>query len=377
MDLVNSYFKKKSDKVTFIELKENTTVEIKGYPKEKQIPLPMMTDVLISEIKKGNLKEEINLSYIIDGIIYLIGIDPLFVHGKDYKNILMASREEIQDYIFYKAIQFIEKNNYDDGAVYFRTLKIINHENINGIFNYALALEQIAKKYFEKEKEEEGIEFLKASTRELETIMDIDDRYPLSYYKLGYHYKFFNQYLKAKLIWSKYLVLDRDELRLQEIRGELEEIENDVAIETGLTYLSREEFDKAVDIFLKLLPKFNKWWELKYLIGICYKGLGDFENAIEYLYDAMELNKSDLDVYNELGICLFTIGEIEKAIDVFTEGIENLEDEYKLLFNRGLGYLQLGKLEEAYEDIDNAWNLNPKDENIISQKQILDNLLNK
>lgn len=159
MDLVNSYFKKKSDKVTFIELKENTTVEIKGYPKEKQIPLPMMTDVLISEIKKGNLKEEINLSYIIDGIIYLIGIDPLFVHGKDYKNILMASREEIQDYIFYKAIQFIEKNNYDDGAVYFRTLKIINHENINGIFNYALALEQIAKNLLRKKKKRKELSF--------------------------------------------------------------------------------------------------------------------------------------------------------------------------------------------------------------------------
>ena len=68
---------------------------------------------------------------------------------------------------------------------------------------------------------------------------------------------------------------------------------------------------------------------------------------------------------------------MDNAIDVFTEGIENIPDDYKLIFNRGLCYLQLGLLEEAYSDIDNAVVLNPNDENMNAQKEILEDLLNK
>ncbi|MDR7856448.1 tetratricopeptide repeat protein [Tissierella sp.] len=375
MDIINDYFKKKTDKVTFVELKEEAVVDIKGYPRDKLIPLPILTDVLVSEIKEGNLEDEINLTHIIDGIIYLMGVDEDFLHIEEYKDILMAFTHNVEEYIFYQGIRLLDNNDYDNGAVLFRALKFINPENINGIFNYSLALEEIAKQYFEKEEEEEAIEFLNKSTGELETILDLDNSYPLAYYKLGYHYRFFEQYLKAKLIWTKYLTLDKDELRLQEIREEIDLIENDVAIESGLTYLSHGQFDKALEVFLKLLPSYNKWWELKYFIGACYKGLADYEIAIDYFYEALELNKEVSDIYNELGICLYSIGDIDKAIDVFTEGIENITDDYKLLFNRGLGYMQLGQLKNAYIDISKAVTLNPQDENMIIQKERLEELL--
>lgn len=377
MKLINEYFKKKTDNITFIELKEDATSNIKGYPKDRDIPLPIITDVLVNGILEGNMEEEIKLAHVIDGIIYLMGIDPLFIHIEDYKNILLSYNKKAEDYIFYLGIKSIEENDYDKGAIYFRALKYINPENVNGMFNYALALEEIAKKYFQKEQQEKGMEFLDKATNELESILDVDDKYPLAYYKLGYHYKFSEQYLKAKLIWTKHLTLDKDELRLQEIRGEIELIENDVVLETGLTYLSRGYFDKALDTFLKLLPKLDKWWELKYLIGACYKGLSDFENAIDYFQEALELYKMDSDVYNELGICLLTIGNIDNAIDVFTEGIENIPNDYKLIFNRGLCYLQLGKLEDAYSDIEKAATLNPNDENVNVQRHILENIMTK
>ncbi|MBU5427293.1 tetratricopeptide repeat protein [Tissierella pigra] len=377
MNFINEYFKRQANRVTFMELKEDTTINIKGYPINENIPLPIITDVLIDEIKEGNLEEEIKLEYIINGIVYLMGIDPEFKYIQDYKKIIMEYNEKVEEYIFFQGIKRMEAKDHIGGAICFRALKLINSKNLNGIFNYAFALEEISKEYFEKEQEKEGSIFLSKSTRELESILDIDDKYPLAYYKLGYHYKFNNQYLKAKLIWTKYLTLDRDEIRLQEIRGEIELIENDVALESGLSYLSREYFEQALDVFLKLLPKFEKWWELKYLIGACYKGLGELEKAIDYFYESLDLYKEDSDVYNELGICLFTIEDLDNAIDVYTEGIENIQNDYKLLFNRGLCYLQLGNLEKAYEDISEAVKLNPNDENMNNQKNILDDLMNR
>ena len=80
MDFINEYFRRKTDKITFIELKKNTTTNIKGYPIDKDIPLPIITDVLVNEIIEGNMEEEIKLVHVIDGIIYLMGIDPLFMY---------------------------------------------------------------------------------------------------------------------------------------------------------------------------------------------------------------------------------------------------------------------------------------------------------
>ena len=81
-------------------------------------------------------------------------------------------------------------------------------------------------------------------------------------------------------------------------------------------------------------------WELKYFLGVSYRGVGDLDNAIKLFYEALDLNKEELDIYNELGICLLTVGKKKEAIDIFTEGIENLGNDYKLIFNRGLCFLQ-------------------------------------
>ncbi|MFA5577753.1 MAG: tetratricopeptide repeat protein [Tissierellaceae bacterium] len=375
MGVIDSYFKKNADKITFLEIKDNSSIEIRGYPSDKNIPLPLRTDRLISEIKDGNLKEEISMSFIIDGIIFLMGIDPLFPNIENYKDILLAYSDTIEDYVFYEGIKYVEKNEYSQGAICFRALKHINPKNTDNLFNYALVLEEIAKKYFDMDMEEEAIEFLKSSTNELESILDIDEKYSLAHYKLGYHYKYSGNYLKAKLTWNKFLSLDMDELRLHEIRGQIEEIEDDVALETGLTYMSKGQFDKALHIFLKLVSKFENWWELRYFTAESYKGLGDLDKAVEFYYEALELNDEELEVYNELGICLFTMGDMEKSIEIFSQGIEKLGEDYKLLFNRGLGYFQLGEMDKAYEDIKIAASLNPDDENIKEQKQYLEEML--
>ena len=363
MDALEKYFKKKTEDISFMELKD------------KDLPLPIITDKLVKEIKMGNLEDEIDQKFFIEGMVYILGTDPNFVHAKAYVELLNNYDKPIEDYIFYIALRALEEDKYDLAAINFRALKLLYPENINAKFNYALTLEGIGQEKTSNNKEEEGLIFLQESTRELEEILDMDEDYGLAYYKLGFHYKALGYFLKAKLIWTKHLGLDKDEIRLQEIRGELELIENDVALETGLTYLSREYYDKALDSFLKLSPRMNKWWELKYLIGICYKGLLEYENAVQYLEEALELYKLDGELYNELGICLFTTGDFKKAIDVFSEGIENILEDYKLIFNRGLCYFQLGELKQAYKDIEYAESLNPYDENIKIQKEELEKIM--
>ncbi|NLC03088.1 MAG: tetratricopeptide repeat protein [Tissierellia bacterium] len=375
MDKINSYFNKLAKKLTFIELQKNSQVDIKGYLVSSDIPLPIIMESLLKEIKEGNIQEEINLANVVEGIIYLLGTDTEFPYINEYKAILKAYNEKINDYILYRGLKYFDEMDYDSSAIYYRALLTLDDRDVNGLFNYALALEQIANRFLKEEKSQEATDFLMKSTNNLESILDIDENYSLAYYKLGFHYKFFQQFLKAKLIWKKFLVLDKDEIRLQEIREEIEIIDDDVFFETGLTYLTYNDFGKALDSFLKLVPKYEKHWNINYFIGLSYKGIEEFNLAIEYFRKAIALNKEEADVYNELGIVYFNLEDIVKAIAVFSEGIENCKEDYKLYFNRGLGYVQLGQYEIALKDIEKANILNPEDENVSLQKVKIEELL--
>lgn len=374
MNIINEYFEKMTKNLSFIELKEDAYIDLKGYKVENHIPLPMVLDTLVVEIQKGNFYEELDVEHLINGIIYSLGVDLDFKYKEEYVEILYNYDSKIEDYILYKGLKFIEKNNFDTGAIYFRSLVNINNENIGGLFNYALALESIGMKFIENGFEDKGMIFLRESTNYLETILDIDEKFPLAYYKLGYHYKHYGDFLKASLIWKKYLQIDETPEMIEEIREEIELIEDDAHFQQGLYYLNNDEYDLALERFLKLIDKHNNWGHLHYLIGLAYKGNGEYKKAIEFLEQAIELD-NNADIYNELGICLYGLGELEGAIEVFSNGIRINPMDYKIIFNRAMLNLELGNIHEAIEDINLAYELNPKEELIKEQKIQLEKYL--
>ena len=372
MSVIDDYFIKKSDKVSFIELRKGSIIEINDYIIKDNIPLPMATGTLVKEIKNGNIDEEFKLAYLIEGIIYILGIDYDFKFKEEYKKILYSYDPKIESYIFYKGLKHIENKNYDDGAIFFRALTNINNRNVNGIFNYALSLENISKDFINRGDEAKGKIFLIESTNQLESILDIESDFSLAYYKLGYHYKYYEQFLKAKLIWEKYLKLGDEEERLQEVREQLGLITDDVDFEVGLNHLSNGEYELALEKFTRLASKHEEWWNIFYLTGLAYKGLGEYETAIEFFFEAIELDCKNVDVYNELGICLFGTGNINEAIKIFSEGIDLDDSDYKIIFNRGMAFLQLGLIEKATEDIGTAYRLNPDDIAVKNQMKELE-----
>lgn len=361
MNTVNEYFLNMTDRISFVELKENAELNIKGYTLEKGLPLPIVTNTLVEEIKKGSLGDQLNVSHIVEGMIYILGIDMNFKYNSQYKDILYRFNPKIEDFMLYTGLKLDEEGKHDDSAIVFRALVNINGKNINGLFNYAIQLERIAKKLIESNREEKGNDFLKESTDILESILDLEPKYALAYYKLGYHYKNYGQFLKARLMWEKYLNLDDDKVRLQEIREEISLINDDAEYEEGLNYISRGNYNKALDKLYPLLQRHNDNWNLFYMAGLAYKGTRDYEMAVENFAEAINLGGEHPDLYNELAICLFGIGNINEAIDILSKGIELYKDNYRLVFNRGLIYMQLGLYDIALQDVEKAYNLNPED----------------
>lgn len=375
MTVVEKYFMDKTKNISFIELKKGSYISVNNYIIKDYLPLPMIMDTLIDGIKLGELAEELNVKDLIDGVVYTLGTDANFKYKSEYKELLYNYDPKIEEYIIYKAFKYLKEENLDMATIHFRALTNINQKNIKGLFNYSLCLESIGQHLIEANKEDKGKKFLAASTSKLEEILEIDENYSLAYYKLGYHYKFNGEFLRAKLYWENFLHLANSEERLEEVRKEIELIDDDSNFEQGIYYLNSEEYDLALEKFLKLLTSYKGWGHLHYLIGLAYKGNSLYNEAISFFEKALDLGGDNIDIYNEMGICLYTIGELKDAIKIFSQGLELNPKDYKTIFNRGMINLELGNLEEAKEDIDLAFKLNPHDKLVGKQKERLDSYI--
>lgn len=377
MSSVEEYFKKKADKLSFIELKEGAYIDINDYLVDDSIPLPILTNTLVKEIKNGIAYNEIKVSYLIQGIIYVLGVDPDFDYADEYKKILLNYDKNIEDYLFYMGLRNIEKNMFENGVIYFRALLTINKENKDALLNYGICLEEKAKRLYNVGNFDEANLFINEATNVIESILDIDEKYSLAYYKLGYYYKFCGQFLKAAITWEKFLQLDNNEERKSEIREALLGIDDDVKFEKGCNCLANQEYGKALSNFLSLKEKYSAWWNLDYMIGLTYMGMGDFNNSIVAFNESIDINPNQPDVYNDLAISLFNIGKFQESIDCFTKGIELDSNNYRLLFNRGLVFMELGLYENSYVDISKATELCPDDVTLKKYKKELEIIINE
>ncbi len=371
MKRMDAYFKKFADRISFIEIKEGSYVDVNGYLICSDIPLPILTNKLAKEIKSGTASEELKIHHIVDGMIYMLGVDRCFKYLEEYKKVLYHYDENIEHYIFYKGFKKMEMKDYKNAAILFRALIVLNGNNVESMFNYGLCLEGIARSKDTKQ----GERFLLEATKVFETILDKDSKFSLAYYKLGYYYKYLGQFLKAKLVWEKFILLDKDAQRIQEIREALDNIEHDVEYEEGVRLMLEGKYYDAIVRFTKLKDKYKTSWNINYMLGLSYKGLGMEEKAINCFKQTLDLNPKESDVYNDVGISLFELSKFQDAIEVFTKGIKMNKKDFKIVFNRGLTYLQLGKYELAKKDIDSAYNLSPQNEMVVKQKEVLDSLL--
>lgn len=360
---VTEYFVSKRDEISFIELKPESNININGFKLDPKIPLPLVVNDLINEIKENRAQEEIKLSAIIKGIIYIIGIDPDFKHNEEYKKILYEAIENAENHIRYEGFKSINENSIDEGLVYFKALYALNESNSDTIFDYAVALEKKAENFYSSDKRKSGKVFLKKSTELLEELLSSDKAYSPAYYKLGYHYLNEKQFIKAKYTWEKFIETTKDNDISREIKEKLEDIKDNVKYEEGYNEIFRGNPNEGLLKLSELEEKYETWWNLIFLIGLCYRQLGSFNEAKKRFERVLEIKSDQSETLNELGLCLVNLGDFDEAITRFTEALNtDNNNDYEILCNRGMTYLQLGRVGEAKIDIYKAIEISPEDE---------------
>ena len=377
MEILEEYFKEKTKNISFIEIKPDTYIDVNGYRVSENIPLPIIVDDLIDEVKDNDGGEEIKFESFINGIVYTIGVDPKFKYFEQYKEILYSFDKKIEDYIIYKSLNNISQDKLEIGLIWLRALYFINNKNLFGKYNYALAIAERAKEAFELKDIEQGKDLLDSSTKVLEEILDDDPDFHLALYKLGYHYKSKSEFRKSKITWEKFLRLGKEDELIEEVRNCLEAMEDDVIYEEGYNLILEGYSEDGLDKLLSIVDKYDKWWNLYFMIGLGYRQIGQYEKAKEYFEKVLELKEDQVDTLNELGLSLVYLGDTPNALKNFSKAIELRPTDYEIMCNRGMTYLQINDITNARKDILNAYEINPNDEVNIACVGELDNYIEK
>ncbi|QSX07100.1 tetratricopeptide repeat protein [Sedimentibacter sp. zth1] len=364
------FFDRKKDDISFITLKKGAKITLgkNSYTTDKELPVPIRINSLIEDIQKQDEYDGVMLNNIVDGIIFLLGTNFEFEYKEVYLNILKTLNFEIEPYVIYCINQFDDKK-VDDVVVYGKFLININ-ENDKNCFVYASCLER--KSVYLLNKELDGANYyMSESLKYFEKSLDYNNKFALSYYKLGFYYKTNQHYLKAKLYWEKQLEYDDDSNRIEEVREELENLEVYVQYETGYNYVLDGEPQRGLDILLPIVKVYNNWWNLLFFIGLAYRSLEEYEIAQRYFENVLQLNEGQIHALNELGLCRMCLEKYKGAEEAFTAALALEPKNGEFLCNRAAAYIYNGEKDKAKKDIEHALKINSKDEVALELKKMI------
>lgn len=368
MSNIEERFKSFIDRLTFMELKSD--IESEGIVIKRSTPLPILKERLTQGILSGDFNDEIGYQVFLEGMFFYVGISNDLPNVEEYRNIINLNIEFATANGFNIAVKYADENNLDYATMVFRGIKEIDPDFYNARYNLGLCYERYALR---NEKDEELFNgYFDLAFSEMESIIADEENYPYSYYKLGYYHRYRSEFLKAREYWDKFLTLSYDDALNDEISEERLNIYDDSLLEGAIKAIDEKKYGEAIS----LLDGISQSSQIvEYYFAESFKRIGRIDNAIIHYEKAIEIDSTNSAFYNDLAILYFDMGNLEKANEIYTKGITLSKPDYKLYFNRGLVKLHLGKLDESYDDIKMAHDMNPDDEQVLDQYNILENYM--
>lgn len=359
--LIEAYIKKRTEDLSFIQLGPGA-IEVKNYEiPEEGLYVPLLTKDLAEKIKTKTEDQVITAKGIVEGIIYLLGIDSNFLYKDEYIKLLYAVNPNIEDYINYQAIKLSNEGQAIEGIIYLKALLLLNNENKNYLFNYALTvLKHATEKLNIKSKVYR--DFKREALVYFERVLDIDEEFSLAYYHLGYLYYDKKQFNKAKLYWEKYIELDNKGDYTNEIKQMLESVRDKALYERGYEAVLGGRPGQGLPLLLNLEEKYTDWWNLLFFIGLAYRQIQDYKKAITYFNRVLELEKNQLDSLVEIGLCYGGLRDFNKSIQYFSKALDLGGENSEILCNLAMVHMEIGKYKKAREYLDHSLFLDPDDE---------------
>lgn len=372
MDEIKNYLKEKATALSFVELKASASKNEKALPPD--LPIPILTSDLAQGILKETFEEQIDFKAVMKGIIYLLGADRDFVYAKDYQAILRRHEEEAKKLLIFHIHEAETHENLEDLLIFSSAYAAVFPEDKKALFFYALALEKKAWDLFQRRDKKWGHYFLTASDEHFHAVLSLDEEDGPTLYKLGHHAKYRGEYIRAKIFFEKFLKVNEDEALATEIKVILSDIADYVTYEEGYQLVFSGKSQEGLDKLEPLYEKYKDWWHLSFVLGLAYRQMEYYDEAIEALERALLYSPDNVMAMNELAICKASIGLEEEALAIFEKAIALNDKDAPLYSNRAMLHLTMKNFEAARKDVETALSLDSHDEIAMAIKNQLNRI---
>jgi len=369
--VIDDYLRNKAEELVFVELQPGKKIELKEVIINGETPLPILVKEMSSQVTtKADV--DFSITAFVEGMIRIIGIDSTFKHKDTYIAFLNAYHEEVYKGALSKGFESVNRELMKDALIYFRAAYILAPEHVDALYNYARCLEDIAVS-----DEKLYSAFSQEAFKLFGKMRELYPEHYLSYFHLGFHYSNSHDYGHAKELWTSALKLNITDDIKKELVNLLKDNDAKMTFERGYEFIVEGHASEGLDLLLPLEDDYDDWWNLLFFIGLAYRQLERYEDAIEYFEKTLQYNTGHVDTMNEIGICLMSIGVYEEAERYFKEALKADINNHELLCNLGIVYLNQGKLEDAEIYLSRAFEANPEDEITNSWISYLKELQNK
>ena len=130
---------------------------------------------------------------------------------------------------------------------------------------------------------------------------------------------------------------------------------------SGVNFLAKKEFDKAIEDYTKLIEFDPKHAFAYHNRGYAYERIEKYDKAIEDYTKSIELEPKHAFAYRSRGDAYERIEKYDKAIEDYTKSIELDPSDAFVYRSRGYAYKKIEKYDKAIEDYTKLIELDPSD----------------
>ena len=122
------------------------------------------------------------------------------------------------------------------------------------------------------------------------------------------------------------------------------------ALKTGSQLHDAWDRTNASNIYRYVLDVFPDYGPAQHLLGVALYDDGKQEEALPYLYRAVQSNKSEENFHNSLGMCLKSLGRVKEAIEHYRQALAINPMQLQASVNLGDAMQAIGRWEDAMNE---------------------------
>ena len=169
-------------------------------------------------------------------------------------------------------------------------------------------------------------------------------------YKAALCYAYTGRFFQALIAFKRANIIEPDNLL--------------IIYQIGVTYMELEIYDQAILYFKNNQTDSDS----KFMLGICYYELGNFNTALDYFLLYLNKEKNNSQLYYYVGLCYYFLEDYKKSAKNLKTSLKTDDSNLDALSKLGITYVKLNKKKEAQKIANKLYYLDKNEYNLLDRK---------